>query len=175
MRNDAMERRLQDNLKDVERLARYYGKTADRQQKKHLGLSLLSVFGSIAAAAWLLSPAEDAYGTAVSAGLFLVVALATSVMIVYDFSRRAQIARATSEQVREIGVELGRLWHSDLDDNEIRTAIESLESRIYAVTRNDLPVDDKLNEQYGGEAERIIEKHYSRAGDTRGGGMAAEA
>ena len=165
--------RIWDNMLDVERLSRYYGKIADRYQKRHLGLSMLSILGSLAAAAWLLSPADFVYSDAISAALFMVVAMATSAMIVYDFSRKAQIARTTSELVREIGVGLNRLWHDEEPD--IRT-IEELESRIDAVTRNDLPVDYELNESCNDEAYRVVENFHPREERGRGTGrrLAAE-
>ena len=144
-----MRQRIWDNLLDVGRMSRYYDRTADVNQWWHLTLSIMAIMGSIAAATVLLLE-----WTEVSALFFFLVAATTVVMLVFDFSRRSQVARTAGGQLREIEIELRRLWHSDTIEDR---SIQVLEERIDSVTRDDLAVSHRRNEQCNAEAYRTLE------------------
>lgn len=148
---------------------RYFLAIADRNHRWHLILSLVAIMGSLGAATTLLAANHEAWRVP-SALLFFVVSASTALMIVWDFSRKAQIARTAAEQLNEVDVELRRLWHSvDLPDGQadVIKDIERLEGRIDAVTRLDIPTDQTLNEQCNTEAWEAIKSFYpSRTGQT---------
>ena len=149
------------NLLDAERLSRYYSGLADRWRKLHMGLSLATMLGSLAAAMMVLSSIEGNWVSWVSVSLFCLVSSLTAVLLVFDFSGRAQIARSVSEQVREIFVELNRIWYREQwSDSEAH--IEELERKLDAITRVDLTLDNKLNERCGKET-------YEAMGGEHGG------
>ena len=178
MSNDNLSERIRNSMLDAERMSRYYGKIADRMQWRHVVASAITMFGSIGAATVLL--AETPYSNMSSAFLFLIVAGTSVFMVVYDPSRKAQVARTTREQLTETGVELGRLWYNlenDGVESDIRNQIEKLETKIDAVTKNDLPTDYALNERCGEEAHRIMESFHPRARERSAGsgGLASEA
>ena len=144
-------------LLDAERLALYYSRLADRIQWHHTMLSLAAILGSLIAATVLLAPLDIEW---VSAGLFLGVATATVVSVVFDPSRHAQIARTTSEQARWIAGDLHRLFLAE-DDPDRRPALEQLARRLDEVTRVEIKVDRSLNEQCASEADTFLAAKYA--------------
>ena len=144
-----MRQRIWDNLLDAGRMSRYYDRTSDVNQWWHLGLSGMTIMGSIAAATVLLLEWTEA-----SALFFFLVAAITVLMLVFDFSRRSQIARTVGAQLREIEVELRRIWYRDTIEGVV---IEGLEERINNVVQDDLAVSHRRNEQCNEEAYRALE------------------
>ena len=151
------------NMLDAERLSRYYSGLADRWRKLHMGFSLVTMLSSLAAAMMVLTPIEGSWVSWVSVGLFMLVGSLTAVLLVYDFSGRAQIARTVSEQVREIFVDLNRIWYREQwSDSE--GVVQDLERKLDAITRVDLTSDNKLNERCGKEAYEAMEYEYGGKG-----------
>ena len=149
---------LEDVLLMSEMYFRYYGAVAHRNRKWHLGLSVGVIVGSIAAGTLLLAP-ETSFSTWVSAGLFFLVALMSTLMVVLDFSRRAHVAETTREAMYSIGIELRHLWHSSPD--EMLDTLESLERRIDEACRNDLGGGgQKLIERCNQEAYAMLRSYY---------------
>ena len=154
--------RIWFDLLDAGRLSRYYAETADWNQRWHLVLSLLTVIGSLVAgtAAFLELPY-------LSAALFLTVASASAVMVLLDYSRKAQVARTISSQLREVEVELRRLWYREESDE---SKLIELEARIDSITRMDeLAIDKKRNKRCSDEAYKALEDYIGkepRATDT---------
>ena len=138
---------------DSERLYRYYAKLADRWSSFHLRLSLITIIGSLGAGVTLLIPISNVIEAWLTVALFLLVASLTSILLVYDFSRKSQIARKTSEQMSEIGLELHDAWYRGEYSFE---TIQELGRRLNAVTENDLGADHKLNEQCAEEAYKVL-------------------
>ena len=147
-----MKQRIWDDLLDATRMSRYYDILADKQQRWHLGASVITTVGSVFAATALLYNQFQ-----VSAALFLIVATASSLMVVYDWSRRSQVARSAATQLRETEVELRRLWYRD--SCEV-AAIEALERRTDSATKDDLRVDHNLNKRCNEEAYRALESFF---------------
>ena len=164
--------RLEDCLLDTERLLRYYGSVADRMQHFHLGLSLVTVIGSLGAGAFLAAP-DTSYNELASATLFLVVALASTFMVIFDQSRKAQIARSAHNQLQHISVELRRLWYSDHSDPSVSEVLDRLERQVDEATRDDLSVKKGLNYKCNEEAYAMLRSYYPgfsrREGDSGGG------
>ena len=163
----SFERRVEDSMLDASRLGRYYLTVAGRWQKCHLILSAASVFGSLAAATVLLSPFENDYIDIVSAVAFLFVAATTTVLVIWDYSGRSRVARSACEEMNSIEVELRRLLYGE----ENAELIKNLEDRIDIANRNDLPVDDELNDRLNKEAKEVISSFYP----SPEGGRASEA
>ena len=158
-----MRQRIRDDLLDVGRMSRYYTVIADRQRKWYLWLSTLTIMGSIGAATLLLLE----WMTPISIGLFFVVATVSTIMVVFDFSRRAQIALTAATQLREIEVDLIRLWHKDRhgDGKDMVRELELFERRIDSATRDDLPLDEELNKRCSLDANKTLDSFYgSEAG-----------
>ena len=158
-----VEERIWHGMADTERLSRYYGRISDTHQKWHLTLSLLSILGSVAAAGTLLVDIH----IAVTVVLFLSVTLVTSLMLVFDFSRKSETARITSRRMRSLYLDLRDLWGNRADE-EIRSLhrkSRELEERLNADTSVDLIVNHKLNEQCAEEAYSVLEAEFS---DNRG-------
>ena len=153
--------RIWSGMLDAERLSRYYGNISDRQQKWNQSLSLASIMLSIVGAIILLwtLPAW------VVAGVFLALAFVTSLMMVFDFSRRAETARIVSRQMRNALDELRDLWTDRLtaDTEYLSSRVAELEKRMNSDTFVDLVVDDKLNERCQKEADDVLRAEFSRA------------
>ena len=152
--------RIRDTMLDAGRQARYYQRVSNRFQGVHFALSMGSIVGSLAAATTLLSPLGDPYIKYLSASFFFLVAGITAWMIVYDYSRRAQIARTASERLKQVEVKLQRLWYLDQGESTIHTNLEQLEGTIDEITRDDILIDDKLNKRCNQEAWDVIESFY---------------
>ena len=86
----SFDERVWVSMLDANRLGRYYLVVADKWKKWHLRLSATSVFGSLLAATVLLSPLGNPHNELASAFFFLVVSVATTWMVVFDFSGRSQ-------------------------------------------------------------------------------------
>ena len=162
---------LEDSLLKSEIYFRYYGAVANKNRRWHLGMSVGVIVGSIAAGTFLLAP-ETPISTWASAALFFIVAFVSTLMVVLDFSGRSHVAKATSEAMYSIGVELRHLWHSEHDDEMLDT-LTSLEKRIDEACRNDLGGERKLIEQCNQEAFDLLRSYYpsfsARTGDDRQG------
>lgn len=153
--------RIWYGILDAERLSRYYGRVSDRQQKLHHGLSVAAIMLSVGGAiilllswpAWLVSL------------LFLALTLVTSLMLVFDFSRRAETARIASRQMRTALSALRDLWTDRYFANpgQLSAKVAELEERMNVDTYVDLIVDDKLNEQCQKEANDVINSELGRA------------
>lgn len=159
--------RIWDDMLNVGSQSRYYQIIADRQQKVHLALSSVAILGSIAAATFLLSSFESQLVRWVSSGLFFAVTVSTTLTVIYDYSRRSQVARSASERLKEIEVDLRRLWYDALrdeqedDENYLHhPEITELERRIDEVTRDDIPVNDKLNARCNNEAYGYLKSYF---------------
>lgn len=155
-----MKQRIWDDLHDAGRLSRYYGVIASRNRRWHLGLSFLAVFGSIAAGTILLLEKPPWWG----ATLFLGVATITAMLAVFDYSRTAQIARSIGDQLREIETELMRLWYRS-DAEDVTSEVESIERRISSVSREDIPIDYRLNQKCSDDAYAAIKDFYGSEPD----------
>ena len=142
---------LEELLVEAEHLSRYYGVIADRRQNWHFVLSLSTILMSILAAAFVLVELR----VELSASLFVVVSTLTAIMLVYDFSGRAQVARGVSERAREIYIDLKHIKYNECQ-NAMRL-MQELEKRLDASTRVALTVDDKLSEQAYEEAKSFQE------------------
>ena len=151
-----MKQRLWDSMLDAARMRRYYLALYKRYRNWHLRLSVVVLVGSILAAANLLVPTYS-FNQLISALLFLVVAVVTVFMVVYDYSRQAQAALSAHLQLQEIEVAVGRLWHQD-DPNMLE--LEFWEDRIDSVTRDDLVYDEVLNIECSEEAEKVVKSYY---------------
>ena len=163
--------RIRNNIGYVEHLSRYYGRLAGRWQNTHTKMSLCTIFGSVLAATLLLggraAPEEwvEVGVDVLSAAFFLLVTYASIKMVIHDYSRKAQLARGTSESIRDILTELDRLWHSG--DQNIEQ-IANLEKRITAATKTELvEIDDDLDKKCHEEAQQILEKYYDPRTRTR--------
>ena len=150
-----------DNLKRVsivaEYLSLYYGLLSDQKQRWYSALSLAAILSSLGAAVVLLV----SWPVWITAVLFMTVSVIMALMLVYDFSRRSQIAKSVSEQCREIFIELKYLW-LERDDLKRRQNIQALERRLDTVTRVELVVDDQLSKECYDRAEKDIDDEYPR-------------
>ena len=146
------------SMLDANRLGRYYLVVADRWKKWHLGLSATSVFGSLLAATVLLSPLENPVNKLATAFLFLVVSGVTTLMVVFDFSGRSQRARSAAEEMNSVEVELRRPLGGEGDIQ----LIKNLECRIDIANRNDLPIDNDLNNRCNEAAAKALDSYYPR-------------
>ena len=153
--------RIWDSMLDVEHLNRCYAAVAKEKQRWHFSLSVATILGSIGAATMLLverTPATELGG----AIFFFAVAAVSVVMVVYDFSRQAQVARTVSEQLRDVRVDLRRLWSQE--DPELRE-IERLESRIDEITREDvIHITKALSARAYEEAFNVLKSYYDEPG-----------
>ena len=116
------------------------------------------MFGSLLAATVLLSPLGTPFNELASALFFLAVSGATTVMVVYDFSGRSQKARSAAEEMNSIEVELRRLPVSEGDIQ----LLKNLEGRVDIANRNDLPIDDDLNDRCNVAANEALVSFYPR-------------
>ena len=154
----SFDKRVWISMLDANRLGRYYLVVADRWKKWHLGLSATSVFGALIAASVLLSPLGTPVNELASAFFFLVVSGATTLMVVFDFSARSQRARSAAEEMNSVEVELRRLLGSE---GGIQL-IKNLEDRVDIANRNDLPIDNDLNNRCQEEAAEALDSYYPR-------------
>ena len=150
---------LEDSLLKSEMYFRYYGAVAHTNRQWHLGLSVGVIVGSISAGTLLLAPETPTFTTWASAGLFFLVALMSTLMVVLDFSGRAHVAETTSESIYSIGVELHHLWYSEHDDAMLETLM-SLERKIDEACRNDLGGRRELIERCNQEAFDMLQSYY---------------
>lgn len=149
--------RIWDNMLIVGHLTRCYAAVAKRMQWLHLILSSLTIMASIGAATLLLAERTSATEVA-GALLFFSVAAVSVAMLVFDFSRQAQVARTVDAQLREIEVDLRRLWHLEEPPTE---KIENVESRIDSVTREDvILISDKLSKKSHKDALDVLNSYY---------------
>ena len=154
----SFDERVWISMLDANRLGRYYLVVADRWKKWHLGLSATAVFGSLLAATVLLSPLGNPFNELAGASFFLVVSGATTLMVVFDFSGRSQRARSAAEEMNSVEVELRRLPGSEGDIQ----LIKNLEGRVDIANRNDLPIDDDLNDRCNEAAAKALDSYYPR-------------
>ena len=157
------ENRIWHGMEDTESLSRYYGRISDIHQKWHLLLSLLSILGSVAAAGTLLVDVHIA-STVV---LFLIVTLVTSLMLVFDFSRKSETARITSRRMRSLNLDFRDLWGNRADEEigSLHRKSSELEERQNADTSVDLIVNHKILKQCAAEAYSVLESEFC---DNRG-------
>lgn len=169
--------RIRDSMLDAGRQHRYFLAIADRHQKWHLVLSLVAVLGSILAATVLLSTGDNLYARIASAGMFLLVSAATVAMVVWDFSKNAQVARSAADRLNEVDIELRRLWHfTEEGKNGEAEDLERLERSIDEITRIDIPTDDALNKRCNTEAWEVVESFYpARTGEASAEAARAKA
>ena len=162
--------RILENLEDAERLSRYYGILSDRNQRVHLILSLTTILLSVGAGVTLLTNLPDISAVLV----FMLVASATAIMLVFDHSRRATIARLVSEEMRRVTVDLRDLWVIRRTANipDLHEKLSQMESKINASTGVELLIDYKLNAQCAEEADQIVHSQYR--GKEGQGGLASE-
>ena len=80
-------------LLDAERTSRFFAKVADRNRNWHLYLSLCTIVLTLVAGVTLLQPIADVVTAFSTIALFLSIGSLTAVLLVYDFSGRAQAAR----------------------------------------------------------------------------------
>ena len=106
----------------------------------------------------LLSPLDGGTDDVISALLFFVVAIVTSVMLLFDFSGRSQKARSIAEEMNSIEVELRRIYAHGADGQLIKL----LEDRIDIANRNDLPIDYALNKESNDQAAEVLDSFYER-------------
>ena len=164
--------RLWDNMGDAERFTRYYGFLADRNQRFHLALSLTAILLAVGAGVTLLMPLPE-YVTVV---VFMSVATVTAIMLVFDFSRRATVARLVSEELRPVPIVLRDLWgarHS-ADASELSNKLKEVEDKIYAATRVDLLIDYKLHDRCAEDAYRVLEEQHGEQHQERQRRLASE-
>ena len=159
--HEAIYSRIRYGMLDAETLSRYYGKISDRQQRWHQGLSVAAIMLSVGGAIILLlnSPAWSV------SLLFLALALVTSLMLVFDFSRRAETARIASRQMRTVLGALRDLWTDRIVTNPdyLSKKVGELEERMNVDTYVDLIVDDKLSDQCQKEADSVLSAEFGRA------------
>ncbi len=159
MKDKEMEtkQRIWDNILRVWHLNRCYATVARRMQHLYLLLSVVVIVASTLAAALLLADPLP-YTKFIGAFLFFVTASVTAVMVVFDFSRRAQVARTVDALLREIDVELQRLWHQEAPDVD---RIEMVEDRIDSATREDvILIGGKLSKKSFKEAFDALDSYY---------------
>ena len=161
MNNPTLER-IRDSMADVGGHHRYFTAIADRQQKRHLWFSFASIMSSLGAATILLATSGGISWRILGAILFLAVSATMVAMIVWDFSRKAQIALTAATRLDEIDVELRRLWHSTHRNREtdVITDLERLERRINAVIQVEISTDRSLRDQCYTEAWEVIDSYY---------------
>lgn len=183
MQDDNTTERIQNNIGYAEFLSRYYGGLAGKLQAIHTRMSLCTVFGSVLAATLLLAgravPEEWMAVNVASAGLFLLVTYASIKMVIHDYSRKSQLARGTSENLRDVLTELEILWYSG--DQDIDHQIAGLEKRLNTSTKTELvEIDDDLQEKCHKESQEVLKRYYdprtrparTRPGSTREVGVA---
>ena len=157
--------RIWHSMADTERLSRYYGRISDTHQKWHLTLSLLAILSSVGAAGTLLVNIH----IVVTVVLFWTVTCVTSLMLVFDFSRKSETARITSRRMRSLFLDLRDLWANRADEEIVSLHRKSreLEERLNADTSVDLIVNQKLNEQCAEEAYSVLEAELNGNGGAR--------
>ena len=144
---------------DAERESRFFAKVADYNRRMHTTLAVSIMIMSLAAGVTLLLPAP-ALSTVIS---FLLIGSITAVMIVFDFSGRAQTARIVSEQTRAICLELKQLWYRG-PETALPEFVSDLERRMDAIVRIDSTLNDKLNAQCAKDAYKVIEDEVLQRG-----------
>ena len=150
-------------LLDAERMSRFFAKVADRNRMWHTVLSIATMVASLSAGVTLLLPIDNVWSAMSTVILFLAVSTMTAVMIVFDFSGRAQAARIVADQVREICLELKQAWYRGPESNS-QESISNLERRLDTIVRIDPTLDDKLDKQCAEDAYKVIQDELGRRG-----------
>ena len=159
--HEAIYSRIRYAMGDAETLSRYYGRISDRQQRWHQRLSVATIMLSVGGAIILLLN----WPAWVVSLLFLALTLVASLMLVFDFSRRAETARIVSRQMRTVSGALRDLRTDRTGANldYLSRKAGELEERMNVDTYVDLIVDDKLYDQCKQEADSVLSAEFGRA------------
>ena len=74
---------------------------------------------------------------------------------------RSQRSRSAAEEMNSVEVELRRLLGSVGSEGDIQF-IKNLEDRVDIANRNDLPIDDDLNDRCNEAAAKAMDSYYPR-------------
>ena len=167
------ETRLEEVLTDSMRLDRYYTTLSSKNIFWHRVWSIvLLVFALLAGAVEIareLVPNTSGTAPVLTISLapifalvcFLVVACASIVLLIYDFSRKAGIYQIIGEQCRDISRECIQMWHQKPLPDHAENQIAEFEIRLTNVTKveikNDEALNDKCYEEAIGSVSRIKE------------------
>lgn len=152
-----------NQLLDIARLARYYGRLSSRMTlRNNLRTGTLALAATSAAVSLLniLPAAVELVANVAIAGL-------ACWMLIGNHAQKLAVVRGVSERCRELESETRSLWLNldRLDDTQARTKWEDLDREINRVTSkpesSGVPNDDALNEACEEEAYRAIGQEYA--------------
>ncbi|MDE0398595.1 MAG: hypothetical protein OXL96_12435 [Candidatus Poribacteria bacterium] len=176
MADERVKMRLWRGLTTSERHARYYSHRAKQQHRKGTAVSIIVLVASSSSVVALVTsvlPEATAMLSAtalpspgmkfltsmlpevISAFLVAVAGIVTIVDMKKNFSREATNALWIKNECRDLVNRWERLW-LDRDNPRVMELAGQLEDRLEYVTREEIDVNDKLNERFAEEAFDVI-------------------
>lgn len=170
------ERRLEEVLIDSIRLDRYYTSLSLQNTRRHKGWSIvLLIFALLAGVIEIvreLAPAPSNTNPGLVVELaslfalicFLVVAVTSIVLLVYDFSRMAGIYQIIGEHCRDIMRECVQIWYQKPLPDHAARQIAEFEIRLTNVTKVEIKIDEELNNRCHEEAIDSVSRNREAIG-----------
>ena len=144
-----MEDQLWRGITDTERLARYFGKLADKLRHRHRLLTMLLALEATGAGAMLIARLPEW----AAALMFAFVAATAIWSFLADYSGKAMAADLFSLQYRHLLIEWNRLWYGEA----IQAQIDALQTKLVQIPSGvELAFDHKLNDDAGDEAYTVL-------------------
>ena len=139
-------------LLESDRLARYYGRLAERFGHRHrIGMILLASFSLGAVATLFVSLRE--WGIWVSVAFSVPAAVIAIVLSYVDYSRKAGISASIASLCIELTQEWRQLWEGS-DSNEVLSRANEFDRRLNMVTTPALQQTGFNDETLNGECEK---------------------
>ena len=160
-----MDDQLWRGITDTERLARYFGKLADKLRTRHRLLTMLLALEATGAGAMLIAQLPEW----VAALMFAFVAATAIWAFLADYPGKAMAADLFSLQYKRLSIEWNRLWYGEATQGEI----DALQTKLVQIPSGvDLALDHKLNDEAGDEAYTVLAHdfgvHYQGRGAAAG-------